>query len=342
MLNERLFGKPEMMSTRDGFGDGVFELAKKDKRVVVLTADVKESVRVERFANAFPSRFIECGVAEQNMMGIAAGLAASGKIPVVAAYAVFSPGRNWDQLRVSVCYSNLPVIIGGSHTGLSAGPDGATHQALEDIAITRVLPNLSVVAPCDYWETRKAVEAAPAIAGPVYIRYSKEKSAVVTRKEAGFKIGRAEIIWDRTQNSNLQITNDKPNSNNKVRKQVAIIGCGPIVYECLLAAQELELEGIGVKVINNHTIKPMDKDLILEAAQECNAVVTAEEHQIAGGMGSAIAEFLITNYPIPMEMVGVKDSFGESGTPEELAEKYGLKAKNIVSAVKRVIERKES
>jgi transketolase len=322
LLNEKIFNKPELMSTRDGFGDGVFELAKKDERVVVLTADVKESVRVERFANAFPHRFIECGVAEQNMMGIAAGLAAAGKIPIVAAYAVFSPGRNWDQLRVAVCYSNLPVIIGGSHTGVSAGPDGATHQALEDIALTRVLPNLTVVAPGDYWETKKAVEAAPAVAGPVYIRFSKEKSVIFTRKESVFKIGKAEKIWDSG-------------------KDVVIVSCGPITYEVLLAAKELEKEGVGVKIINNHTIKPIDKETIIGAAGECGAVVTAEEHQVAGGMGSAVAELLVVNGTWPMEFVGVKDSFGESGIPGELAEKYGLTAKGIIKAVKKVIERKE-
>jgi transketolase len=322
VLNEKLFSKPEMMSGRDGFGDGVFELAKKDKRVVVLTADLKESTRVERFANAFPDRFIECGVAEQNMMGIAAGLAAAGKIPVVASYAVFSPGRNWDQLRVSVCYSNLPVIIGGSHIGMSAGPYGSTHQALEDIALTRVLPNLTVIAPCDYWETRKAIEAAPSVAGPVYIRFSREKSAVVTRKEASFMLGKADKIWD-------------------TGKDAAIVACGPIVYEALLAAEVLAIEGIKVTVINNHSIKPMDHETILETARECNAVVTVEEHQIAGGMGSAVCELLAQHWPVPVEMVGVHDHFGESGTPEELAVKYGLKAENIVKAVKKVIERKE-
>lgn len=322
VLNDRLFGKLETMSGRDGFGDGVFELAKKDKRVVVLTADLKESTRVERFANTFPDRFIECGVAEQNMMGIAAGLAAAGKIPIVTSYAVFSPGRNWDQLRVSVCYSNLPVIIGGSHTGMSAGPYGSTHQALEDIALTRVLPNMTVIAPGDYWETRKAVEAAVNAGGPVYIRFSREKSAVITRKESQFVIGRAEKIWN-------------------AGKDALIIGCGPIIYETLLAAEVLSIEGIKVTILNNHTIKPLDHQTILEAARQCNAVVTAEEHQIAGGMGSAVAEVLSAQYPVPIEFVGVKDSFGESGTPEELAEKYGLKAVNIAKAVKKVIERKE-
>jgi transketolase len=322
ILNDKLFSKPEMMATRDGFGDGVFELAKKDKRVVVLTADLKESTRMERFANAFPARFIECGVAEQNMMGMAAGLAASGKIPVVASYAVFSPGRNWDQLRVAVCYSNLPVIIGGSHTGLSAGPYGTTHQALEDMALARVLPNMTVIAPCDYWETIKAVGAAPAVAGPVYIRFSREQSAVITKKESPFAIGRAEKIWSKG-------------------KDVAIVGCGPIIYEAIKAAEELAATGINVTVINNQTIKPIDRETIVEVVRECGAVVTAEEHQIAGGMGSAVCELLAQHWPVPIEMIGMRDHFGESGTPEELAEKYGMKAGNIVQAVKKVMERKE-
>jgi transketolase len=304
------------------------ELGKTDKRVVVLTADLKESTRVERFAGVFPERFVECGVAEQNMMGIAAGLAAAGKIPFVSSYAVFSPGRNWDQLRVSVCYSNLPVVVGGHHTGVSVGPDGATHQGLEDIAITRVLPNMTVVVPADYEETKKAVKAAVDAGGPVYIRLTKEKTPVMTKKESKFKIGKAEVIWNSAEGSGLP-------------PQAAVVGCGPILYECLLAARQLESEGVGVKVVNNHTVKPLDEETIAGIARECGTVVTVEDHQIAGGMGSAVAEFLISNYPIPMEFVGVKDLFGESGTPEELAEKYGLKAKNIVEAVKKVIERKK-
>ena len=303
--------KPILKAVRDGWGEGLIELGKTNPRVVVLTADLKESTRVEEFGQLFPDRFIECGVAEQNMMGIAAGLAAGGKIPYVSSYAVFSPGRSWDQLRVSVAYSNLHVIIGGGHTGLSVGSDGATHQALEDIAITRVLPNMRVLVPADYEEARQATVAAAGMEGPIYIRLAREKTP--------------------------QIENYELRSENY---DAAIIGCGPILNECLLAARQLHEEGIGVKVINCHTVKPLDKETILEAAKECGAVVTAEDHQIMGGMGSAIAELLITHCPLPMEMVGVKDSFGESGTPEELAEKYGLKAKNIIEAVRKVISRK--
>lgn len=311
-----------MKATRDGWGDGLVELGKRDERVVVLTADLKESTRVEKFAELFPDRFIECGVAEQNMMGIAAGLAAAGKVPFISSYAVFSPGRNWEQLRTAVSYSNLPVKIGGAHTGLSVGPDGATHQALEDVAIVRVLPNMTVEAPADYWETKKATEAAVDIPGPVYIRFTREASPILTLPEAEYGIGRAEVVWD-------------------TGEEAAIIGCGPILAECLEAAHELQEKGIGVKVVNNHSIKPMDTATIIEMAKTCRGIVTVEDHQKAGGMGSAVAEIIAANLPTLIEFVGMSDCFGESGKPEELAEKFGLKAGNIAQAVKRIIERKE-
>ncbi len=315
-------GFMEPKATRDGWGDGLVELGKRDQRVVVLTADLKESTRVEKFAELFPDRFVECGVAEQNMMGIAAGLAAAGKIPYISSYAVFSPGRNWEQLRTAVCYSNLPVKIGGAHAGLSVGPDGATHQALEDIAITRVLPNITVEVPADYWETKKATEAAVDVPGPVYIRFTREISPILTLPEANYVIGKADVVWD-------------------TGKEAAIIGCGPILAECLAAANELQEKGIGVRVINNHSIKPMDAALIIETAKTCGGIVTVEDHQKAGGMGSTVAEITAANQPTLMEFVGMSDRFGESGKPEELAEKFGLKAGNIVEAVKRIIERKE-
>ena len=309
------------MGTRDGFSEGLVELGERDPRVVVLTADLKESTRAEEFAKRWPERFFECGVAEQNMMGIAAGLAAGGKIPFVTSYAVFSPGRNWDQLRVSVCYSNLPVKIIGCHAGLSVGPDGATHQALEDIAITRVLPNLKVVIPCDYWEAKKATIAAVSETGPVYIRLVREKTEVITDKDTKFEIGKA-----------YRLTNNQ-------KSKIIIIGTGPILYECLLASEQLKIQDIKTEVINCHTIKPLDKKFILDAVTSADGVVTAEEHQIYGGLGGAIAELLAQNNPKPVEMVGVKDTFGESGKPEELAEKYGLTAYDIEQAVKRIISR---
>ncbi len=317
----------ELKSTRDGWGEGLVELGKSNSKVVVLTADVKESTRVEEFAKLFPERFIECGVAEQNMMGVAAGLAAAGKVPFVSSYAVFSPGRNWDQFRVSVCYSNLPVIVGGHHTGLATGVDGATHQALEDIAITRCLPNLAVWVPADFEEAKQMTIRAASYKGPVYIRLTREKSANITDKNSNIEILKAKQIR---------------NTNNQFSNKVAIIGAGPVLNECLLAAEELEKENIGSVVINNSSIKPIDNETIINVARECGAVVTVEDHQIYGGIGSAIAELLVAScqLPPPMEMVGVKNTFGESGKLEELWEKYGLTAKYIVEAAKRVIARK--
>ncbi len=313
----------ELKATREGWGRGLVELGKIDERVVVLTADLKESTKVDEFAELFPDRFVECGVAEQNMMGVAAGLAAAGKRPFLASYAVFSPGRNWDQLRVSVCYSNLPVVIGGAHAGLSVGPDGATHQALEDIAMTRSLPNLTVVVPCDYWEAKKAVEATTIIDGPVYIRLTREKSAVMTEETDIFEIGRVGIM-------------------ENYGYDAAIVGCGPVLELAKQAAEELKAGGINITVVNNHTIKPLDEKGILDVVEKCQAVVTVEEHQIFGGMGSAICELLAQKMPVPVEMVGVKDAFGESGNVTELWNKYGLSVEKIVAATKKVLERKAS
>ena len=321
-LNPKLFDKDvEQVPTRNGYGEGVIQLGEKNKDVVVLTGDLKESTRVEEFSKRFSERFIECGVAEQNMMGIAAGLASAGKIPFVSSYAVFSPGRSWDQLRVSVCYSNLNVNIVGAHTGVSVGPDGATHQALEDIAITRVLPNMTVVVPCDSIETKKATLAAADMQGPYYSRFAREKTPVITTAETPFEIGKTEIFADYGDDA-------------------AILACGPLVYQSLVAAKELEKEGISAKVINNHTIKPIDKLSLASAAKETGAVVTVEEHQVTGGLGGAVAEVLAESYPVPMEFVGMPDTFGESGSPNELLEKYGMSVKKIKEAVKLVLKRK--
>jgi transketolase len=274
------------------------------------------------FAKKYPERFVECGVAEQNMMGVAAGLALYGKTAFVSSYAVFSPGRNWDQLRVSVCYSMANVKVAGAHTGISVGPDGATHQALEDIAITRVLPNIVVVVPCDSIETKKATLALGQMPGPAYFRFAREKTPVMTTAETPFEIGKAMVFRD--------------------GKDVAIIGSGPVLYNALLAAIDLEKEGISVMVVNNHTIKPIDSLAIISAAKTCGAVVTLEEHQTMAGCGSAICEVLAMNYPIPVEMVGTPNSFGESGKPEELIEKYGMGKKAVTEAVKKVLGRKRT
>jgi transketolase len=310
----------EQEPTRSGFGAGVVLLGETDPHVVVLTADLRDSTKVGEFAKKFPERFVEVGVAEQNMMGMAAGLALAGKVAFVSSYATFSPGRSWDQLRVSVCYSQANVKVIGCHTGVSVGPDGATHQALEDIAITRVLPNLIVVVPCDSEQAKQATLAVGRVQGPAYLRLTREKTPVMTTPATPFEIGKAQIFREGTD--------------------VCIIGSGPVLYNGMLAAQELEKEGISVMVVNNHTIKPIDVETIVAAAKKCGAVVTLEEHQTMGGAGSAVCEVLAQHCPVPVEMVGVEDHFGESGEPEELIEKYGMGAQAITTAVKKVLQRK--
>ncbi len=312
--------KIEMESTRDGFGIGLVEAGKKYSNVVVLCADVEESTRVLDFKEKFPDRFIEVGVAEQNMAGVATGLAQAGKIPVMASYAAFSPGRNWDQIRVSICYNNANVKIVSTHSGLNVGQDGATHQALEDIALMRVLPQMTVVVPCDALEAGKAINTAIHHKGPVYVRLTRDTSPVMTTKNTHFQIGEAQM-W-------------------RAGKDATIVGCGPILFEALLAARELACEDIAVSVINMATIKPLDRHCIIQCAQDTGAIVTVEEHQIYGGLGSAVAEVLAQYCPAPIEFVGVRDCFGESGTPDELLTKYGLKKGDIIKAVKKVIRRK--
>ncbi|MAF20421.1 MAG: transketolase [Parcubacteria group bacterium] len=315
--------KLEQKPTRNGYGQGLVELGKRSEDVVVLCADLTGSTRSAMFQKEFPDRFIQVGIAEQNMLSIAAGLAFSGKVPFVSTYGVFCPGRNWDQLRVNVCYSKANVKLTGAHTGVSVGPDGATHQALEDIAITRCLPNMTVLAPCDMIETKKATIAAGEIKGPVYLRFAREATPIFTTVKTPFQIGQAEVF--------------------KQGKDVSVIACGPTVHEALLAAHDLAKENISVAVVNNHTIKPMDEKTIIEAAKT-GAVVTAEDHQVMGGLGSAVAEVLATSLPagrqVPMEMIAVQDRFGESGQPEELMKEYGLLAEDIKQAIKKVIKRK--
>ncbi|MDP1743275.1 MAG: transketolase family protein [Candidatus Amesbacteria bacterium] len=308
-------------ATREGFGEALVELGELNKNVVVLTADLTESTKVADFAKKYPERFIECGVAEQNMAGIAAGLAAEGKIPFITSYGVFSPGRNWDQIRVSICYSNLPVKIVGCHTGLSVGPDGATHQALEDITLMRVLPNMTVIVPCDANEAWQATVEISKISGPCYLRLTREATPMITDRDQRFEIGKADVLENYGQD-------------------VAIIACGPLVHQALVAARELNDEGIKTTVINNHTIKPLDKITLLKAARDCGAVVTVEEHQVNGGMGSAVSELLSQNYPVPMEFIGMSDSFGESGDPDQLLAKYGMSIGKIKEFVRKVISRK--
>lgn len=312
-LNPKLFSKDvEMIPTRNGYGEGVVEAGKANQNVVVLCCDLTESTRSLPFANTFPQRFFEMGVAEQNMAGVGAGMAATGKIPFISSYAVFSPGRNWDQIRVSIAYSNLNVKIMGAHAGISVGPDGATHQALEDIALMRVLPNMVVLAPCDVHETRKAVLAAAKYAGPVYIRFTREKTPVITRPNTPFEIGKALVLREGSD--------------------ITLIACGPLVFEALLAAEQLSKRGIDAEVINCPSIKPLDKKTILKSVQKTGAAITIEEHQTTGGLFGAVAEFLSQTNPIPIIPVGMDDTFGESGTPDELLTKYGMRSKNIERA----------
>ncbi|MFH1671402.1 MAG: transketolase family protein [Candidatus Portnoybacteria bacterium] len=321
-LNKNLYQKDklEQKPTRDGYGEGLVELGKKNPNVIVLGADLTGSTRCDWFRDEFPDRFIQVGIAEQNLVGIAAGLSLVGKIPFASTYAVFCPGRNWDQIRISVAYNEANVKLTGAHSGVSVGPDGATHQALEDIAITRCLPNMTVLAPCDAIETKKATLAAGEMKGPVYLRFAREKTPVFTTERTPFEIGKAQIF--------------------KEGKDAVIIACGPIVYEALLAARDLEKEKISVAVVNNPSIKPMDEKTIIDAAKKTGAVVTAEDHQVMGGMGSAVCEVLAKNASVPVEMIGVQDRFGESGSPEELMKEFGLLAENIKEAVKKVIKRK--
>ena len=318
-LNEAIFSNDlKKLSMRQGFGEGLVEAGEKDNRVVVVSADLEDSVKLDLFHKKFPERFIEVGVAEQNMMGVGAGLALSGKIPFLGSYAVFSPGRNWDQLRVSVCYNNVNVKIIGSHAGLATGPDGATHQALEDIAITRVLPNLTVISPCDYNEAKKAVLAMASLDGPVYIRLVRPDTPEITTGKSPFEIGKAEVLWDSGDD-------------------VLLLATGPIIYECLKAASELFSKNkIHCKVVNVHTIKPLDKKLILALAKKVKGVVVAEDHQKAGGLFGAVAELLSEECPKPIISISVNDHFGESGTQEELWGKYGLTVENIVKAVVKI------
>ena len=332
-LSEKIFKEDiEKVPTRNGYGEGLVEAGKKNSRVVALCADLTESTRVELFKKEFPDRFIEVGVAEQAMATIAAGMANYGKIPFISSYAVFSPGRNWEQIRTTIAINNVPVKIAGHHAGVSVGADGATHQALEDIALMRVMPNMIVIVPCDSIEAKKATLEAAFNGKPTYIRFAREKTPVFTTDETPFKIGRAEIFWDSVNR----------NTQNAIRNTVAIIGCGSLLYECLLAAQELEKSGIGSIVVNNHTVKPMDEQTIVNVARKTGAVVTVEEHQINGGMGSAVAEVVTRNYLVPMEYVGMPNHFGESGEPDELLEKWGMKSHHIVDAVKKVLKRKSS
>ncbi len=310
----------EMKAARDGFGEGILLAAEKDRNVLALCADLTESIRLDKLAKQYPAQFVEIGVAEQNMMGIAAGLALTGKIPFVASYAVFNPGRNWDQLRVSVAYSEANVKVIGAHAGISVGPDGATHQALEDIAITRVLPNMTVVVPTDVIEARKATLAITDYKGPVYMRFGRDKVPTITTEDTPFILGKANLFRSGTD--------------------VTLCANGIMVYESLLAAELLAKKGISAEVIAFPTVKPLDIEALIKSVEKTGAVVTAEEAQMSGGLGGAIAEAVSLECPAPVYRIGVNDRFGESGTPNELMDAYGLRASVIAEAAQSAIKKK--
>ena len=324
-LNPKLFSKDvEQIPIRKGFGEGLVLAGEADKNVIGLCADLTESTQMYLFKNKFPERFIEIGVAEQNMATVASGLAAMGKIPFISSYAMFSPGRNWEQIRTTIAYNNRPVKIAGSHAGISVGTDGGTHQAIEDIALMRVIPRLVVLSPCDAIEAKKATLSAAKTESPTYIRLAREKTPVITTEETPFEIGKAEIFFE-----------------PKGKADVGIIATGALVYKAIMVASALGKEGINVKVLNLSSIKPLDEEALINLAQEARAIVTVEEHQIAGGMGSAVSEYLAQNCPTPIEFIGVHDKFGQSGKPEELLEHYGMGENDIKEAVKKVLKRKK-
>ncbi|MCL6096838.1 MAG: transketolase family protein [Patescibacteria group bacterium] len=321
-LNSKLFDKDEEAKpTRDGYGDGIVFLATTNPNVVVLTADLSESTRCEEFAKMFPERFFECGVAEQNMAAIAAGLAITGKIPFISSYATFSPGKNWETIRTTIIYNQANVKIAGHHSGVVTGPDGATHQATEDIAITRAWPDIQVIVPCDAIEAKKATILAAETEGPVYLRFTRDKTPIITTDKTPYDAGKIQTFW----------VSDNP--------QVSIFATGHLLYYALLAAKNLEKNGINVLVTNAACIKPLDEKSTLEAAKT-GAVVSVEDHQVMGGLGGALAEFFAKNKPIPMEFVGLQDTFAESGPAKDLIKKYGMDEVAIEKAVEKVIGRK--
>ena len=324
-LNPKIFNEDvEQVPIRKGFGQGLVQAGEKDVNVVALCADLTESTQMHLFKEKFSERFVEIGVAEQNLATVASGMAAMGKIPFCSSYAMFSPGRNWEQIRTTIAYNDRPVKIVGSHAGISVGPDGGTHQALEDIALMRVLPNMDVVSPCDAIEAKKATIALAKTGKPAYLRLAREKTPIITTEETPFEIGKASVYWI----PDVGIA------------QAGIIVTGSLTYKAILAAKELEKKGIKTKVMNLSSINPIDKDAVIAIAKECKSIVTVEEHQINGGMGSAVAEIVAANFPVPIEFIGVNNTFGQSGSPEELIEHYGMGVSHIVLAVEKILSRK--
>ena len=316
-------GTPDLVPSRNGYGDGLLEAGTRDELVVALAADLTESTKTLPFAEAFPNRFVQMGIAEQNMASVASGMAAMGKIPFIASYAMFSPGRNWEQIRTTIAYNNVNVKVIGAHAGISVGPDGATHQAIEDIALMRVVPNMVVIAPCDVHEARKATLVAAKYEGPVYIRLGRSETPVVTTADSPFELGKGQILY--TKNASLE-------------KSVGIVVTGTLAYNALRAAADLEALGIAATVLHLATVKPLDTAALLELAMTHTALVTVEEHQVAGGLGGAVAEYVSGVVPRKIIRLGIQDMFGQSGEPAELIEHYGLGINAIVTAGKQAVE----
>ena len=324
-LNPKIFNdNVEQVNIRKGFGEGLVAAGEADENVVALCADLTESTQMIFFKEKFPERFVEIGVAEQNLATIASGMAAMGKVPFISSYAMFSPGRNWEQIRTTIAYNDRKVVIVGSHAGISVGADGGTHQALEDIALMRVMPNMDVVSPCDAIEAKKLTISLAKTKKPAYIRLLREKTPIITTEETPAQIGKSEIYW-------------MPDVG---MAQAGIIATGGLLYRAIIVAKELEAEGIKTKVMNLSSIKPIDVDALVDLAKETRAIVTVEEHQVMGGMGGAVAEVLARNFPVPIEFIGVQNRFGQSGSPEELIEHYGMGKTAIKEAVKKVLGRK--
>jgi transketolase len=317
MKEFEIFGNKD---TRSGFGEGLRILGEKNPNVVALCADLIGSLKMDAFKNNHPERFFQVGIAEANMIGLAAGMTIGGKIPFTGTFANFSTSRVYDQIRQSVAYSNKNVKIAASHAGLTLGEDGATHQVLEDIGMMKMLPNMTVIVPCDYEQTKQATIAIADHEGPVYLRFGRPVMPIFTPENANFQIGKADVLTEGTD--------------------VTIIACGHLVWKAIEAAKELESQGISAEIINMHTIKPLDEEAILKSIAKTRCVVTAEEHMINGGLGESVAKVIITNDLVPQELVAVNDTFGESGTPMELMAKYGIDTPNIVAAAKKVISRK--
>ncbi len=325
-LNQKLFEKDvERVPNRDGFGNGLKEAGERDAHVVALCGDLTESTKMNVFKDAFPERFVEVGVAEQSMASVASGMAAMGKIPFMASYAMFCPGRNWEQIRTTIAYNNANVKIIGSHAGVSVGPDGATHQAIEDIALIRVISGMTVIVPCDAIEAKKATLAAAEHIGPLYIRLAREKTPIVTTHASPFVIGKAEVY----------LTPEEGKINGE--KKIGIIACGTVLHNALVAGRKLNNEGIATSVMNLATIKPLDEEAVLAFATEHQAIITVEEHQIAGGMGSTIAELLSEKHPMKVVRIGVRDLFGQSGEPDELIKHYGIDVDSIYETAKELV-----